>query len=210
MKLLSLATACSGLLLLTYSAQASVGSDHYLDSAFTTIPGPNGRETFEQAIMDIPALMRRFQPIAAEITGKTVEERGPRGLPRISFTATAITSVIKLRQTIRGDVRNFYVNCTVPGTEPVGYRLVMYLQDSDALVIRNASELFADLCLRELADGSVEVVGATHLIEGEEWNVAIGLFVKSMLRLQTEPLISALSSRARDIIEQNNGKKQER
>ncbi len=197
MKKAWVATGLMSLLLIPAAGLTKPGDSHYLASASTAVPGNSGRATLEKAMKDVSGLLNRFKPTGAYITNKSVQNKGPKGVPRVSFTATKYVGPIPVTSaTVRGDVHQKGITCKAPAN-PEGYRLELTLSDSDSLVTDNVSKLLLDICLVEQPDGKASIKATSTMIEGPNYGTIAGPAVKDLLKKQVGPLISAFQEHAK-------------
>ncbi len=177
----------------TPRAHASRGEIRRLDSISVPVAGPDARAAIEKVLTDVPALLKKYQPAGVTVQEKSVQEKGPRGLPRVSVKA----SKMMITTRIRGDVSTRGHACGAPAN-PSGYEFEMSLADSDENIVQNIDRFSIQICITEKPDGSVTLAGVSFAREGERFGV-FGPTVQDIFRQQTKPLVTAFTQRINEV-----------
>jgi hypothetical protein len=168
---------------------ASERNTQRLDQAAATIKGPDAQQLFNKALDDIPGLLKYYVPAGAKISEQTVIDKGPRGLPRVSFRATKTVLFKNISMMVRGDVSRRFISCAAPANAE-GVRIEIELTDSDAAISDHIQTFFVDICITP-TNNDIDITG-TSFVTGPDLNSLIGDQIKAILRQQTQPLVQAL------------------
>ena len=163
----------------------------------------------DATVKDLPRLLRHFHPQGLKVTDLSVENEGPRHLPRVTFKATMHVDVqvgpVHVEKDeevwVRADVSARAGRCAYDPSR-LGFEVKLDLTASDEPVSANVQTMVAALCVDPPhasapgADGSAAPRRAeltSFMQVGPDYGTRVaGRLATSMLIKQTEPIMLAV------------------
>ncbi len=165
----------------------------------------------DTTLKDLPRLLRHFHPQGVKVTNLSVENEGPRKLPRVTFKATMHVDVevgpVHVEKDeevwVRADVTARAGRCAYDPSR-LGFEVKLDLSASDEPVSANVQTMVAALCVdpqRETGESqSTSGSGFRRRAEltsfmqvGPDYGTRVaGRLATNMLVKQTEPILAAV------------------
>lgn len=158
-------------------------------------------------LQDLPRLLRHFHPQGVKVTDLSVENEGPRKLPRVTFKATMHVNVdvgpVRVEKDeqvwVRADVTARAGRCTYDATR-LGFEVKLDLSPSDEPVSANVQTMVAALCVDPKPPGAPGAPDAPRHAEltsfmqvGPDYGTRVaGRLATNMLIKQTDPIVAAV------------------
>lgn len=146
----------------------------------------NGMDKIESVLLNPESLLRRYRPVGAKITNKSVD--------RNQFQFNAEKTVFLITENV---FIHSYFNVTRDNTcatkGDTGYVAKMDFSGSDKMITDNIEKYEAQICARELSEGKVNVQVKARLIRGNDYSSIIGPIISDMIAAQNSAFIEAIS-----------------
>jgi hypothetical protein len=149
------------------------------------IQGPNVEERLEQALKSPEGVLRRYKSEGVKISDKKVSQN------TVSFNATKSVLLISTTVFVNGflDVTQDVNSCE---KKQIGYKLVLNLDGSDALLTDNIDHLEADICVQSLNEKTLTGSVKGRIYKGANYSNPVGPVAKGIIEDQLNPLLNAL------------------
>jgi hypothetical protein len=153
----------------------------------------------DAALRNIPRLLRHFKPAGVKVSDLSVENEGPRHLPRVTFKAMMhvdieVGPVHVARDEevwVRADVTARSGRCAYDPSR-LGYEVKLDFTSSDEPLSANVSSMVAAFCVDGEHDGRHAEL-TTFMQVGPDYGTRVaGRLATNMLIKQTDPIVSAL------------------
>jgi hypothetical protein len=143
-------------------------------------------EKLEMSLKYPEKLLKRFQPLGAKITNKSVSGNS------IRFHATKTVAFISKTVAVSGvlDTQEDNSGCAV---NEKGYTIILNLDGSDAIVSENIDRLEAKLCTKTSNSSLLNANVKGKIVKGAMYSNLVGGVAKDIIAAQVEPLIKALT-----------------
>jgi hypothetical protein len=166
----------------------------------------------DAALRDIPRLLRHFKPAGVKVSDLSVENEGPRHLPRVTFKATMHVDVevgpVRVARDeevwVRADVTSRAGRCAYDANR-LGYEVKLDFVSSDEPLSANVSTMVAAFCVdpqssssspsqsQTSTDAPRHAEITTFMQVGPDYGTRVaGRLATNMLIKQTDPIVTAL------------------
>ena len=156
------------------------------------VVGPDVAAVYERAIAGELAIYRAVRPRKAKVSNRQFVDRGPRGTPRLSFTAQG---PLRISVDIVTDFSMEPIACETPARAR-GTRVVFGLRDSEAKLVDFLDQFTLEICVVERSPDAIELHTRTFLRAGPEHRRGfVSMVLHPIVRAQTDELIRVLTRR---------------
>ena len=150
-------------------------------------------EGVERAIARELPLFRSLRPRKARVEGRAFVDQGPRGRPRLSFTAHG---PLRISVDIVVDLHAEVIVCEAPARTR-GVRYTFDLRDSEDKLLDYLAGFTLELCVVEVAPERVTLQTRTFVERGPKHRRGfVSMVLHPIVRAQTDELVDRLASRA--------------